>query len=91
MYDLAGDYSSRDSLNMSRRMISRKELDYYLCERTEVSPVKLEQGSKEEDELQQQIIAKKIPNYEGTREESTCIIVDYIHCFCFTPRLELVS
>ena len=68
VYDFLGDYKSRDNPNMSRTLISRKELDYYLYERNEVSPVKLEQGSPEEEAIKQQIIAKKIPNYEGIQE-----------------------
>lgn len=78
---------------MSRRLITRKELDYYLYGRTEVSPVKLEQGSPEEETIKQQIIAKKIPNYEGMQKRMNTqlsIIVDYINCFCFTPRLGFV-
>jgi hypothetical protein len=50
---------------MSRKLITSKELDFYLYGRTDVLPVKLEEGSPEEETIKQQIIAKKIPNYEG--------------------------
>lgn len=50
---------------MSRKLITSKELDFYLYGRTDVLPVKLEEGSPEDETTKQQIIAKKIPNYEG--------------------------
>ena len=52
-------------MSISRRMITRTELDFYLYGRADVLPVKLEDGSPEEEEAKQQMIAKKIPQYEG--------------------------
>jgi hypothetical protein len=52
---------------MSQRLITREELDFYLYGRTDVVPVKMEDGSPEGEELQQQTVAKRIPQYEGTQ------------------------
>ena len=54
-------------MSVSQRLITREELDFYLYGRTDVVPVKMEGGSPESEELQQQTIAKRIPQYEGTQ------------------------
>ncbi|XP_028399242.1 putative histone-lysine N-methyltransferase PRDM6 isoform X2 [Dendronephthya gigantea] len=63
IYDFMDSYKDSASMFMSRRKVTPKELDFYLYGRTDVSPVKLEDGSSENETQQQQSIVKKIPNY----------------------------
>lgn len=59
---------------MSQRKVTAKELDFYLYGRTDVSPVKLEDGGSEDETSRQQSIAKKIPNYSGMNEYELYIL-----------------
>ena len=54
-------------MSRPQRLITKEDLDFYLYGRTDVFPVKLEEGSPDKETAKQQNLAKKIPNYEGMR------------------------